>query len=191
MYEFYQITIPYEADKVEFDWQSDSAILLLNVGDKRPTLEDHHFIKEFRSDSIFEIKSDEIREKLTAGNEIVNAFLTIGVYTNNYESQFGTAYSFRVHFSKKINIYKVSSDQKTLCKPEFVNNEYRCLFMITYSDIDFIYDLMIYSKSQSPSALTYMYGKFIPIQVYDSLDYDQLSNLIPNETSTFNTKKDN
>ena len=48
MYEFYQISIPYDADLIEFDWQSDSATLLINVGDKRPTINNHDFIQHFR-----------------------------------------------------------------------------------------------------------------------------------------------
>ena len=41
---------------------------------------------------------------------------------------FGKAYSFKVHFVNKLNIYKVSSDQKTLCKPEKLKNIFECLF---------------------------------------------------------------
>ena len=194
MYEFYQITIPYDADKVEFDWQSDTAIFLVKVGDERPTLpNNYNFIfNTSRSDSIFELTNQQIKDKLVAGNTIRDAFLTIGVYTDDYESQFGTAYSFRVHFSQqKLNIYRINSDQKTLCKPHSIgNNEYRCLFMITYSDLDFINDLMVYAKSQSLSASTNMYGKFINKKIYDSLNYEELEKNIPNENSTFNTKKE-
>ena len=193
MYEFYQISIPYDADKVEFDWQSDSAILLINVGEERPTLEGNHFIyNKGRSDSIFELSNQQIKDHLEAGNYITNAFLTIGVYTEDYESQFGTAYSFRVHFSKDLNIYRINSDQKTLCKPDSNgNNEYRCLFMITYSDLDFINDLMIYAKSQSLSASTNMYGKFIDKTIYDSFKLNELKENIPNDNSTsnLNTKR--
>ena len=39
MYEFYQLNIPFDAKTVEIDWQSDSAIFLLNVGKKRPSIE--------------------------------------------------------------------------------------------------------------------------------------------------------
>ena len=191
MYEFYQLTIPYDADKIEFDWQSDSSILLVNVGEERPTLENHHFMKEFRSDSVFELSNEQIKSKLIAGNYITNAFLTIGIYTKDYESQFGTAYSFRAHFSKDLNIYKVDSDQKTLCIPTFIgNNEYECLFMVIYDGLDFINDLMLYSRSQSPSAITYMYGEFIDSKIYDSFNVNELNDKKPKESSTYNTKKE-
>ena len=194
MYEFYQITIPYDADKVEFDWQSDSAILLVKVGDQRAILDEHNYdfiYDTSRSDSIFELTNKQIIDKLPAGNTIRDAFLTLGVYTEDYESQFGTAYSFRVHFSQKLNIYKITSDQKALCKPEPIgNNEYRCLFMIVYTELDFINDLMVYAKSQSLSASTNMYGQFIDTNIYDSFNYDELIKNIPNENSEYNTKKE-
>ena len=193
MYEFYQISIPYDADLIEFDWQSDSATLLINVGDKRPTINNHDFIKQFRSDSIFTLSNSQIIEKLPiAGNSITNVLLTIGVYTEDYESIYGSAYSFRVHFSKNnINIHNVYSDQKTQCKPTSIeNNQYECLFMIIYEGLDFIYDLLIYSKSQNPSALTYMYGQFIDKNMYDSFNANLLKENKPNEKSPYNTQSE-
>ena len=195
MYEYYQLSIPFDADKIQFDWQSDSAILLINIGEQKPTIELNHYNETFRSDGIFELRRDDIMNKyLPAGNTLMSAIITIGVYTEDYESIYGTAYSFRVHFvSKEINIYKVSSDQKTLCKPEPIENtnNYRCLYMITFGELDFIYDLMIYARSQSPSALTYMYADFISKSVYDSFNVDELKNKIPKEGSKYDTKKYN
>ena len=192
MFEYYKIAIPFNADKVEFDWQSDSAILLIKVGEKEKDNQDYHFKFSSRSDSIFELSKKQIQENLIADSTIANAILTLGVYTEDYESSFGTPYSFRVHFSKNLNIYKVSSDQKTLCKPEKLENknEYRCLYMITYGELDFIYDLMIYARSQSPSGSTYMYAKFIPKEIYDSFDIKGLIDNIPNESNGYNTKKE-
>ena len=195
MYEYYQLAIPFDADIIQFDWQSDSAWLLINIGDKKPILGENHYNKTFRSDGMFELKKDDIKKKLIAGNSIMDAIITIGVYTDDYESIYGTAYSFRVHFfNNDINIYKVSSDQKTLCKPEQIENtnNYRCLYMITYGDIDFIYDLIIYSRSQSSSALTYMYADFIKKEYYDTFNVDELKNRIPKEgEAKYDTKKFN
>ena len=195
MYEFYQLNIPFDAKTVEIDWQSDSAIFLLNIGKDRPTIEeDKHFLKhESRSDTVFVIKNEEILKNLEAGNYITNAYLTIGIYSDVLESPYGTSYSFRIHFTKDINIYKVDSDQKTLCKPEKMenSNDYRCLFMVTYGEIDFIYDLMIYAKSQSSSASTYMYGDFIINTIYDNFEMDTLREKIPTEgKSRYDTKRD-
>ena len=192
LYEYYKVIIPYNADKIEFDWQSDSAILFINIGEKRTDLKNSDFKFSSRGDTIFELTNKDIKDKLIGDSTIANTILTIGVYTEDYESSFGTPYSFRVHFSKGLNIHKVSSDQKTLCKPEKVENknEYRCLYMITYGELDFIYDLMIYSRSQSPSGSTYMYAKFIPKEIYDSFDEKGLKENMPNDSNGYNTKKE-
>ena len=191
MYEFYQINIPYDADRVEFDLQADSIKLLVNIGEERPTIDNSDFQFESYSDGTFEISRDKIKEKLETENTIANAFITIGVYTEDMETNYGTAYSFRVHFSKNLNIYTVNSDQKTLCNPDLIdNNLYRCLFIIIYDELEFLYDLMIYSKSQSSSGVTYMYGDFLYKEIYDQLDMNALEAKIPNETAKFNTKRD-
>ena len=202
MYEYYEVTIPFDADRIQIDWQSDSAVLLINFEPIRPTIDKYYnYKREFRNDTIFEISKNEIKEILNNDKyrdkkvENINGFsFIIGVYTEDYESIYGTAYSLRVHFIKDINIYKVSSDQKTLCKPEKIDNSnnYRCLFMVIYADLDFIYDLMIYSRSQSPSALTYMYGNFIDSKIYDTFNVDELKKNIPLEGATnYDTKKNN
>ena len=189
MYEYYQIDIPFNADKVIFDWQSDSAILLVNVGDKRPLYGEADIKKESRNDTIIDI-TKELKEKLQK-DDISNTHITIGVYTEDYESIYGTAYSFRIHFSHKLNIYEVNSDQKTLCKPELTkNNEFRCLYMITFGDLDFIYDLMIYSRSQSQSAVTNMYGEFIEQDIYDIFNEQKLEEKIPTDSATYNTQRE-
>ena len=179
MYEFYQVSIPLDAKKVEIDWQSDSATLLLNEGEKRPLISDSEKF-ESRNDTVFEVDISK--------NSV---YLTLGVYSDILESPYGNSYSFRVHFKKDLNIYKVDSDQKTLCKPDRIDdNEYRCLFMVIYEEFDFIYDTMIYAKSQSLSASTYMYGKFIGTEIYDNFDKNSLEENIPGENSKYNTKRD-
>ena len=189
MYQYYQITIPYEAEKVIFDWQSDSAILLVSNDDQKPTLQKNILKGDLMKDTIYELSKYEIK----SGGKIAQTNLIIGVYTEDLESIEGTAYSFRVHFSKTLNIYKVNSDKKNLCKPDKIENtdKYRCLYMITMSDLDFIYDLMIYSRSQSSSASTYMYGRFIENQYYDSFNVEELKNNMPNENSPYNTNQSN
>ena len=191
MYEFFEISIPYDADVVEFDWQSDAGILLVNVGDERPSYKKAHFIfDKSRRDTMFQIKRDEIKAK---GNltSIDKANLVIGVYTEYKDTINGTAYSFKVHFSKKLNIYKVSSDQKTLCKPVKDGNEYRCLYMIKYNSINKTRNLMIYPRSQSKSAITYMYGEFLSKEIYDAFNIDELEKKIPKENAQYSTKRDN
>ena len=192
MYEFYRVSIFYATESIEIDWQSDAGILLVNVGDKRPTIDNHHFIfNTSRSDTVFRIKKEDILKIVEEKKDINEVYLTLGVYTEDFESVYGTVYSFRVHFMESLNINKVTSDQKTLCEPEKIGeNQYRCLFMIIYNELDFINDLMIYSRSQSPSAITYMYGKYIDDEIYDSHNMDLLRQNIPDNQCKYNTEKD-
>ena len=98
------------------------------------------------------------------------------------DSEFGTHYSFKVYFVKKLNIYKVTSDHITLCKPTQIDtDEYNCLFMIIYSELDFLYNVMAYAKSQNPKAFLFMLGNFIDKDIYDQLDMDKLEEITPNE----------
>ena len=185
MYEFYQLNIPFGAEKVEIDWQSDSVKLLLNVGEERPLINNTQKKFESRTDTIFEANIADLIKNDTA-------YLTLGVYSDILESTYGNSYSFKVHFIKPLNIYKVDSDQKTLCRPEKIKeNEFRCLFMVIYAEFDFIYDTMIYAKSQSNSASTYMYGDFIDNKIYDNFNANELEKKTPSENSKYNTKKDN
>ena len=139
--------------------------------------------REFRSDTIFELSSSDLK---LSGNNIANILLAIGVHIENMDSEFGTHYSFKVYFVKKLNIYKVTSDHITLCKPTQIDtNEYSFLFMIIYSELDFLYDVMVYAKSQNPTVFLCMVGNFIDKDIYDQLDMDKLDEIIPDgETLT-------
>ena len=196
MYEYFEIGIPYDADVVEFDWQSDAGILLVNIGDKRPIYEKgkaHFIFDKSRGDTVFQIKRDEIKAK---GNltSIDKVNLIIGVYTEYKDTINGTAYSFKVHFSKNLTIHKVSSDQKTLCKPvkpDKDKNIYRCLYMIKYDSINITRNLMIYARSQNKSAITYMYGEFLEKEIYDTFNSGELQSKMPKENANYSTKRDN
>ena len=186
IYDFYQVIIPYNADRVEFDFQSDKAILLINIGDKRPEYGKANFTIESRNDTIFELTNSQIKGNL---DNIKNIALTIGVYTEYYGKKLDNSYAFRVHFSKDINIHKISSQQKTLCKPiKIKENEYRCLYMIVF-DYDCFYDLMIFARSHSPYGLTYIYAQNISNEIYNSFNLKYLEEIIPDESSRYNTKK--
>ena len=190
-YEYYLINVPIDADEVEFDFQSDVGILLVNVGTERPTYtkDKNYFVFDStRGDTIYKINKDELKKK-TKLDSFYQQNLLIGVYTEDFDSVSGTVYSFKVHFYKSLNIHRVNSDHKSLCKPEKLNdNKYRCLYMVKFGALDFINDVMIYSNSQSKTATTYMFGNFIVKSIYDQFDEQQLKSLIPDESSIYNTK---
>jgi hypothetical protein len=196
MYEYYQTIIPFEADKIEVDLQSDAGVMLIKVGDKRPTKTDYDFIlRNNKSDTMFELDKNKIlnivKTQTQTDAKLTFTLLTIAMYAEDCDSIVGTRYSFQMHFSQKINIIKVDQDQKTLCKPQLdtKENNYYCLFMITYTDYDFINDVLVYAKSQDLSATTYMYGDHIPCALYDQNNVEELQKIIPTSSSKYNTLK--
>ena len=193
-YEYYQINIPYDADGIEFDFQSDIGVLLVNVGNGRPTIAKggaHFVFNNTRGDTVYKLTREQLRSK-TSEDSLYKKNLIIGVYAEEFDSLLGTVYSFKAHFYKGLNIIKVNSDHKYLCKPEKIenSNEYRCLYMIKFGDLDFINDVLIYANSQSKTATTYMRARFIKKEIYDKFEVNNLRENIPNESnSEFDTKK--
>ena len=195
-YEYYQINIPFDADGIDIDFQSDVGILLVSYGNERPTFGKKEKIIIFnntKGDTIYQITREELKSKLGIEDSIDKKNLILGVYSEDFDSLYGTVYSFKVHFYRKtLNIHKVNSDHKTLCKPEKINNEYRCLYMIKFGELDFINDVMIYANSQSKTATTYMRAKFIKKEFYDKFDTISLASEIPDsKNAEFDTKLSN
>ena len=199
LYEYYHIECPYnDSEGIEIDWQSDTAELYISVDTPNPTVDSHKLHYSERKDTnIYISKKELLYDEGDQPDEDFNLKYTdiyFGVYTKNYDNYDtigSTAYSFRVHFrSKEINIYKIESDQKTICSPtKLKDNEYRCLFMIIYEKFEYFNDLIVYAKSQSPSASVDMYANYVENQIYNSFNVKKLTELIPNENSEFSTKK--
>ncbi len=201
LYEYYHIECPYsDSEGIEIDWQSDTAELYINVEDPNPTA-DHHKLhySERKDTNIFITKKQLLANDDDTGDDddfnLKYTHLYFGVYTKNYDTVGSTPYSFRVHFkSKQINIYRIETDQKTICNPtKLKDNEYRCLFMIIYEKFEYFNDLIVYAKSQSPSATVDMYSNFVENKIYNSFNVDELTKAIPTESnakiSTKITKK--
>ena len=196
MYEFYSINIPFDTENIQFDWQSDAAILLVNVGTKRPNKNNYDFIFDnSRGDTIFELPKSKILKALNKEENynIAQTPLTLGVYTEDIDSILYTTFAFRVHFQHRLDIIKVNSDQKSLCEPVQIEGDeehYRCLFMVIYNEMDYINDLLIYSRSKNPAANVNMYANFTNNTIYESYDQECLQKLIPDENSLYNTKNE-
>ena len=69
--------------------------------------------------------------------------------------------------------------------------KYRCLFIIIYQDTEIFNDLLLYAKSQNPSAILNMYGNYVQSELYDSYDIEKLKLNIPDEgNAKYDTKKE-
>jgi len=206
IYEFYQVWFPHDSFSVEFDWQSEVAGLYINVGDARPTTKnaDIKLLPKGR-DGILSIDKAQILEaakkrkiKLPYENSIQDLSIVIGVWTDKLDSVDTEVYSLKVHQPNdqlELDIIEANTDQKTLCTPTFVSeNFYRCLFMITYDneDVDLEMPILLYGKSLNHSAITNTYASFVERELYDTFELEELRKVIPtSETAKYNTAKDN
>ncbi len=206
IYEFYQVWFPHDSITVEFDWQSEVAGLYINVGDSRPTTKNADFklLPRGRDGILTIVKTDILKAannrkiKLPYENSIQDLSIVIGVWTDKLDSLDTEVYSLKVHQPNddlEIDIIEANTDQKTICTPTFITeNQYRCLFMITYDDedVDLEMPVLIYGQSMNYSAISNTYVSFVERELYDTFDMDNLRKSIPtSETAKYNTAKDN
>ena len=207
IYEFYEVWLPHDADKVEFDWQSSVAGLYINLGGTRPTTKNADFkLLPPGRDAILSLDKAQILEtakkkKITIPNEnsLQDINLVIGVWTDKSDSINTELYSLRVHepdtsSTESLDIVEVNTDQKILCKPKLIaGGDYRCLFMVIYDDedVDLSTPILAYGASTSHGALSYMYADFIDRNLYDEFKENDLRKVIPTfETAELNSRKD-
>ena len=197
VFEYYTIKCPLDIYKVEIDFQSDTGELFINLGRERPDLSKSHLHFQERKDTNIIFTQDEI---MKAYNDIEGINyenknyleLTIGVYSKYFLSLYSSSYAFLVHFPhNELNIYKISSDQKSICIPEKLdNNIYRCLYMVLINSQEISTNLIVYTKSQTPSATINMYANFVTQNIFNSYNTEKLNKLIPNDDNArFNTIK--
>ena len=185
----YTIICPYKAEEIEIDWQTNFVKLNVKIND---------YEKDFLNNrnSLIHITKDEILEQTKlVDNTLKNVEIKLKAKIS-FEEAFGSAYTFRVHFRRdRINIHKVSSDQKVICTPTKIDeaNKYRCLFIVVYKDTEIFNDLFVYPKSQDPSAKIEAFADYITSEIYDKYDVDKLEEAIPVQgkarfdTTTMNT----
>ena len=205
IYEFYEVWLPHDAVRVEFDWQSSVAGLYINLGGTRPTTKNADFkLTPKGRDSILYLYKTDILEaakkkKITIPNDnsLQDINLVIGIWTDKSDSINTELYSLRVHepdTTDNLDIVEANTDQKILCKPiPIADGEYRCLFVFIYDDedVDLSTPILAYGSSTSHGALSYMYANFIDRALYDEYQANELKKQIPTyETATLNSRKD-
>ena len=165
-YDYYSIILPYESEKIIFDWQADGPSLLINIGSERPTKEKNHFIYNLLgSDIVYQITKDQIKKKLGVDNvQIKELELTIGIYSDIIDSIDSSPYAFKIFLPPITTpeyvgeIIHIRSDQKVQCVPFKHKNKNICLFAAIADDTDIHRNLVIYPRSQDDSKVT-IYGK--------------------------------
>ena len=206
IYEFYEVWLPHDATRLDFDWQSGIAGLYINVGGIRPTTKNAQFkLLPPGRDSILSLTKDEILKKAKDNkitppydNSIQDLNFVIGVWTDKTSSLDTEIYSLRVHEvnenNNKLDIIEVKADKKIICKPHYLNeNQYSCLFMVTYDNDDTIKYTPFFGHASSldVASFTYMYASFVDRKLFDEFDNDGLNRVIPSlQNAEYNSKID-
>ena len=203
--DFYEVWLPHDADRVDFDWQSGVAGLYVNLGGSRPTTKNADFkLTPSGKDSIISLTRKQILERASSkkvippyDNSIQDLSLVIGVWTDKTSAIDTEIYSLRVHEvdeaeeNQKYDIIEVNADKKYICKPHYIKDGFRCLFMITYDSDEYIAStpLYVHGSSLDVSAMTYMYASPIERKFFDEFDKPNLERNIPTfETAVYNSK---
>ena len=186
---FYVFTIPYDADSIVFDFQSEYAILNIQISNNIE--KDWKFISRGKP-GLYEIKKDILLKNTKKEKSIKGIQLLLSISAEKTDSIFSTVFALKIHLSKNdsINIHDVNSDQQTLCNlTEFngKNKNFRCLFVVRYDLNNTLDNLYIYPLFEDLSSEYSIYADFIDEMIYDSNDIEQLKNLIPNKNSEFTT----
>ena len=163
-YDYYEVTLPYDSDFVYIDWQADSPSFLINVGKKRPVLNESetiHFSSKPLGDTVYQFaKEDIIKKLIDPKDSLKDLTLTIGIYSDNIDSVYSSPYAFKIYLPQKDqDVIHIRSDQKVQCltttKKEPDN--YLCYFAVIFDEMDFGSNLVIYPRSHNGEELT-MYG---------------------------------
>ena len=190
----YEVWLPRDTSELQFDWQSELAGLYINIDGTIPTSEeaDFKFISKGIDNTIILEKSQiiekakEKRMKLPEGNTLEDWNFVIGIWTDKTDAIDNELYSLRVHENNlehyDLDIIEVNTDQKILCKPNFIgDNQYSCLFMIIYDEQDILQnmDLLVYSKSNNKADTIEISANFISQNLYHEFNIEELRNNIP------------
>ena len=187
IFQFYNVWLNKGAKQVAIDFQCDSGGLFINVGFERPTVNNAHFsFISNGTDSIYIITKEQILNKIgnTEHKTIKDFVLTIGVWTNLTDTVYTTPFAFAVRLENNdlIDIYKVNSNQKALCKTRRLpDNKFRCLYVMEYDFISHFNILFIYTSIQKKSAFFKLYAKYIKPSDYEMGLKKNLESLIPSK----------
>ena len=199
IYELYEMTLPNDAEKIQIELLSDILELYINIGDYPPTKIASDFkFNSLGNDNTFEISKKDILNiaenkmlDLTKRDSIEKINLIIGVGSELSKNLENNIYSFKIHIppinGNELDIHKISSDHKTLCKPKSIgNNKYQCLFMVFCGEYDYLNNLIIYANSKSKKSNINIYANYMKWDIYNGKDKSQLREKMPNENLKIN-----
>ena len=120
-YEYFSFVMPYDADEIIVEFQSEICSFYMNLGEEKPTAEkfkwEHH---SNGKDSLYVIKVD----KTEIPETLVGKKFTIGISAKALDSLYTATYNFRIRAPVKDlpDIVQITSDQSALCEVKIVSS---------------------------------------------------------------------
>ena len=177
---FYTIWLDSDADHVVIDFQSNAAGMFINVGEEKPTTDKANFkIWPDGKENTYKLNKDDL---VAESASLQGTILTIGIWTNMTGSTTTTPYSFAIRLDDEIEIYRVNSEHKVLCKSTMIGDKYKCVYIISDFKDDGIF---IYASAQDKTTKCDIYGKYINAAQFEMSKDNEIIALIPS-SSNFN-----
>ena len=183
-YDYYELSLPYDADYIYIDFQGYNPSFIINVGKVRPSLDNNeiiHFQNDHFGDYIYKYSKKEILKFVDSSiKSLKDIVLTLGIYSHNMNSIYSSPYAFKIfmptiNHGNNIDIIYIQNDQKVQCL-NFLdkNNKFICYFSVIFSELDNNSNLIIYPRSRRREELI-IYGKLIDADIIEKNDIITLS----------------
>lgn len=178
-FDYYTITIPYQADEVHIEFISDICTMYLNIRDDivKPTQLEHD--KEYNSTGyqIIILKEDVF----------LNKKITFSIGAHALDDVDTGYYSIKVSIkqSKEVRtIISLFSDQETL---GIIQDNYS-YYLLPIHDYDNAKRVQIYAKIEEEAVI---YANIISMEEYDQLSDSEINNKLPSESAHNYSSEDN
>ena len=199
-YDYYELSLPYDADYIYIDFQSYNPSFIINVGKTRPSLDNKatiHFQNDHFGDYVYKFTKKDILKFVDSSiKSLKDIVLTLGIYSHNMNSIYSSPYAFKIFMpsinnGNNIDIIYIQSDQKVQCLNflEKKYNKYLCYFSVIFSELDNESNLIVYPRSRKGEELQ-IYGKLIDADIIEKNDIITLSKNINEIYQNNNYKQD-
>ena len=155
IYDFYQFNLNLNNEKIVIDIHSIIEDVLVNIGNKRPIINESDFEFSLKNDvldhdNVFVISKEEIIEKYPS-TDLKDLTLTISLYSsklNDTITKIPYSFSVRLLDEPGKDIYLINSEHQSLRNTELSSkdrDDYQCYYLLKYDYLSDISPLMLYA----------------------------------------------
>ena len=171
-YEYFSFVMPYDADQIIIEFQSETCIFYMNYGDERPSKEDKKHQWKFSANGLDSINVIKKSDYKIIQEDLSNKKFTIAISANTLDSVYTSTYNFRIRVPHKglPDIVTITSDQSALCQTDA---DGYCDLLIPRKDYDYINSLFLYAFGDTHSELQ-IYANIIDSEKYANFTKEEI-----------------